>query len=64
VLRFNATDALGKAGSPTLARLWFTAVGPGQSNHQVAFTTLSTAATLIDLLPGLLVAPGGVTIGP
>jgi len=30
----------------------------------VTFTTLSTAVTLIDLLPGLLVAPGGVTVGP
>src|SRR5206468_2862441 len=41
ILRFNATDALGKAGSLTLARLWFTAAGPGPSNHQVTFTTLS-----------------------
>ena len=64
ILRFNATDALGKAGSLTLARLWFTAAGPGPSNHQVTFTTLSAAVTLLDMLPGLLLAPGGVTIGP
>ena len=64
ILRFNATDALGKAGSPTLARIWFTAVGPGPSNHQVTFATLSTAVTQIDLLPGLLLAPGGLTVSP
>jgi len=64
ILRFNATDALGKAGSPTLARIWFTAVGPGPSNHQVTFATLSAAVTLLGMLPGLLFAPGGVTVGP
>src|SRR2546426_4087966 len=33
ILRFNGTDALGKGGSLTLARVWFTAIGPGPSRH-------------------------------
>lgn len=64
ILRFNATDALGQGGSPTLARLWFTAIGPGPSGHVLSLTTMTAALTRIDLLPGLLVAPSGVTVGP
>jgi len=64
ILRFNATDAVGKAGSLTLARVWFTAIGPGPSGHALSLTTMTAALTGIDLLPGLLVAPGAVTVGP
>jgi len=64
VLRFNATDAVGRGGSLTLVHLWFTAVGPGISNHLTAFATLATSVNLLDMLPGLLVAPGNVTVGP
>lgn len=64
ILRFNATDALGKGGSQTLARVWFTATGPGPSAQVLSLITLTAAITRIDLLPGLLVAPSGVTIGP
>jgi hypothetical protein len=64
VLRFSATDAVGRGGSLTLVHLWFTAVGPGISNHLVALTTLATSVNLLDMLPGLLVAPGNVTVGP
>ena len=64
ILRFNGTDAVGKGGSQTLARVWFTAVGPGPSGQVLSLTTLTTALTGIDLLPRLLVAPSGVTVGP
>jgi hypothetical protein len=64
ILRFTAVDALGMGGSPTLLRLWFTATGSGASNHVLAMTQMLTAITLVDLLPGLLVAPGNVTVGP
>ncbi|MGH7547809.1 MAG: Ig-like domain-containing protein [Gemmatimonadales bacterium] len=64
ILRFTAVDAIGVGGSPTLLRLWFTAVGSGASNHLLAMTQMLAAVTLIDLLPGLLVAPGNVTVGP
>jgi hypothetical protein len=64
ILRFNGADPVGKGGSLTLARVWFTAIGPGPSGHVLSLTTMTAALTGIDLLPGLLVAPGGVTIGP
>src|SRR2546425_12649589 len=64
ILRFAATNLLGATGSPTLVRLWYTATAPGSSSHVLSLTTLSAALTGIDLLPGLLVAPGGATIGP
>ena len=64
ILRFNATDLVGAIGSQTLVRLWFTATGPGPSNHVLSLPLLSAAVTGLDLTPGLLVAPGGVTIGP
>ena len=64
ILRFNATNAAGTAGSLTLVRLWYTAVGPGPSGHVLSLSTLTAALTGLDLLPGLLVAPGGTTIGP
>jgi trimeric autotransporter adhesin len=64
ILRFNALDLVGFAGSPTLIHLWFTPTGVGASNHVLSVTTLSAALTLIDLLPGLLVAPGTATITP
>ena len=31
---------------------------------RTAFTTLATSVNLLDMLPGLLVAPGNVTVGP
>ena len=64
ILRFNATDPLGKGGSLTLARVWFTAIGPGPSGHVLSMTTMTAALTGSNLLSGLLVAPGGVTVGP
>jgi len=64
ILHFNGTDAIGKGGSPTLARVWFTAIGPGPSGQVLSLTTLTAAVTGINLLPGLLVAPSGVTVGP
>jgi hypothetical protein len=64
ILRFNATDLVGAIGSQTLVRLWFTATGPGPSNHVLSLPVLSAAVTGLDLTPGLLVAPGRVTIGP
>src|SRR2546426_5408854 len=64
ILRFNATDAVGKSGSQTLIRVWFTATGPGASNQVLSLPVLTAAVTGLDLLPGLLVAPGGTTIGP
>ena len=64
ILRFNATDLVGATGSQTLTHLWFTAVGPGPSGHALSLSTLTAAVTGIDLLPGLLVGPGGVTVGP
>ncbi len=64
ILRFNGTDTLGKGGSQTLARVWFTAIGPGPSGQVLSLATLTTALTRIDLLPGLLVAPSSVTVGP
>jgi hypothetical protein len=64
ILRFNSTDALGQGGSPSLLRLWYTATGPGPSGHVLSLPVLATAVTRLDLTPGLLVAPGGVTIGP
>jgi len=64
ILRFNGTDIVGKGGSQSLARVWFTAIGPGPSGQVLSLTTLTTALTLINLLPGLLVAPSGVTVGP
>lgn len=64
ILRFSATDALGKGGSPVLARLWFTATGAGTSNHAVSLPTLATVVPLIDLTQGLVVAPGNITIVP
>jgi len=64
ILRFNGTDIVGKGGSQTLARVWFTAIGPGPSRQVLSLATLTTALTRIDLLPGLLVAPSGVTVGP
>jgi len=63
ILRFSAVDASGASGSPTLLHLWFTAVGIGDSKHALSMIKLSTIS-LIDLLPGLLVAPGNVTVGP
>jgi len=64
ILRFNGTDIVGKGGSQTLARVWFSAVGPGPSGQVLSLAALTTALTGIDLLPGLLVAPSGVTVGP
>ena len=64
ILRFNGTDVLGKGGSQTLARVWFTAIGPGPSGQALSLTTLTAAVTGLNLLPGLLVAPSGVTVGP
>ena len=64
ILHFNGTDAIGKGGSPTLARVWFTAIGPGPSGQVLSLTTLTAAVTGLNLLPGLLVAPSGVTVGP
>jgi len=64
ILRFNATDALGQGGLQTLVHLWFTATGVGASSHVLSLPTLTAALTSIDLTPGLLVAPGGATIGP
>ena len=63
ILRFKATSLLGANGSQTLVRLWFTATGPGPSSQVLALPVLS-ALTGLDLTPGLLVAPGGVMIGP
>ena len=63
ILHFSGSDPLGKGGAPTLVRLWFTAVGAGASNHVVGLNALS-AIGLVDLLPGLLVAPGNATITP
>ncbi|HVH67272.1 MAG TPA: Ig-like domain-containing protein [Gemmatimonadales bacterium] len=63
ILHFSGSDPLGKGGSPTLARLWFTATGAGPSNHVLALNVLS-AIGAVDLLPGLLVAPGNATIAP
>jgi hypothetical protein len=63
ILRFNATSLLGANGSQTLVRLWFTATGPGPSSQVLSLPVLS-ALTGLDLTPGLLVAPGGVTVGP
>jgi len=64
ILHFNGTDILGKGGSQTLARVWFTATGAGPSGQVLSLTTLTAAVTGLNLLPGLLVAPGGVTVGP
>ena len=64
ILRFNATDVVGKSGSQTLVRVWFTATGPGASNQLLSLPLLTAALTGLDLTPGLIVAPGGVTIGP
>ena len=64
VVRFSATNPLGVTGSQTLGRLWFTATGPGLSNHVLSLPVLSAALTGLDLTPGLLVAPGNATIGP
>jgi hypothetical protein len=64
MLRFNATDPIGVTGSQTLVHLWFTAVGPGASNQLLSLPLLTAALTGLDLTPGLIVAPGGVTIGP
>ena len=64
ILRFNATDLVGATGSQTLVHVWFTAMGAGASNHVLSLPVLSAALTSLDLTPGLLVAPGGVTIGP
>ena len=64
ILRFNATNLLGATGLQTLAHVWFTATGPGPSNHVLSLPVLSAALTSLDLTPGLLVAPGGLTIGP
>jgi len=64
ILRFNATDPLGATGSQTLVRLWYTATGVGASSHVLSLPVLSAAVTSLDLTPGLLVAPGGATIGP
>jgi hypothetical protein len=64
ILRFNAISPVGASGSQTLARLWFTATGVGASDHVVSLITLTAALTSTDLLPGLLVAPGGATIAP
>ncbi|HEX4628377.1 MAG TPA: Ig-like domain-containing protein [Gemmatimonadales bacterium] len=63
ILHFSGSDPVGKGGSPTLVRLWFTATGAGASNHVLVLNVLS-AVGLVDLLPGLLVAPGNATIGP
>jgi hypothetical protein len=64
ILRFSGTDILGKGGSQTLARVWFTAIGPGPSGQVLSVATLTTAVTGINLLPGLLTAPSGTTVGP
>ena len=64
ILRFNATDPFGAIGSQTLVHLWFTAMGPGASNQVLSLPVLTAAVTGLDLLPGLLVAPGGATVGP
>jgi len=64
ILRFNATDPVGATGFLTLAHVWFTATGPGASSHVLSLPVLSAALTSLDLTPGLLVAPGGVTVGP
>jgi hypothetical protein len=64
ILRFSATDPVGAIGSQTLAHVWFTATGLGLSSHVLSLPVLSAALTSLDLTPGLLVAPGGVTVGP
>ncbi len=64
ILRFSATNLVGATGFLTLAHVWFTATGPGPSSHVLSLPVLSAALTSLDLTPGLLVAPGGVTIGP
>src|SRR3989454_6733252 len=64
ILRVNATHLVGATRSQTLGPVWFTAMGPGASNHVLSLPVLSAALTSLDLTPGLLVAPGGVTIGP
>jgi Bacterial Ig-like domain (group 2) len=63
ILHFSGSDALGIGGAPTLVHLWFSAAGPGTSNHVLSLSALS-ALGLIDLLPGSLVAPGNATITP
>ncbi len=64
ILRFSASNLVGATGFLTLAHVWFTATGPGPSSHVLSLPVLSAALTSLDLTPGLLVAPGGVTIGP
>src|SRR3989441_10871472 len=64
ILRFNATHPIGAIGSQTLVQPLFTAMGPGASNQVLSLPVLTAAVTGLDLLPGLLVAPGGTTIGP
>ncbi len=64
ILRFNATNAAGAPVFLTLVRPWSTALGPVPSGHASSLSTLTEALTGLDLLPGLLVAPGGTTIGP
>ena len=63
ILHFSGSDPIGQGGSPTLVRLWFTATGAGPSNHVLGVNVL-TAVGPVDLLPGLLVAPGNATITP
>jgi hypothetical protein len=63
ILHFSANEPLGQGGTPSLVHLWFTATGAGASNHLLSLVALSSVG-LVDLLPGLLVAPGNLTIGP
>lgn len=63
ILRFSATDLIGATGLQTLVRLWYTATGPGPSGYVLSLPVLA-AVTRLDLTPGLLVAPGGLTVGP
>jgi hypothetical protein len=64
LLRFSAANAAGVAGSVIVARVRFVADAAGSGNPQLTITELSAALTFTNLLSGVVVTNGSVTVRP
>jgi hypothetical protein len=62
--RFSAANAAGVAGAVVVAQVRFVAPAQGSGAVQLAITELSAAQTFTNLLSGVVVTSGSVTIRP
>jgi hypothetical protein len=64
LFRFSAANANGVAGSVVVARVRFVADAAGDGNPQLTITELSAALSFTNLLSGVVVTNGSVTVRP